>query len=411
MGRDTRKVSREVRKSENIRKSYSKKRKNIFNPKTAERNESVRSTSSKKLKQNTENDVPKSCTSEFRIINFITVFTAISALVKCKKCDGNIEFLIASTRGIGFKIVVSCNNCDSEYIPSCSFIGHSYEINRRFIFVMRILGIGYESLCKFCDLMDMPSFLDKATHTILLKHILDCGKTVAEALMKKAVNQEKKATSENENNNELPVSGDGTWQKRGFTSSFGVSSIIGYYTGKILDINIKSAYCKLCEYWKKKRNTVEFEEWYESHENECSANHKGSWGKMEVDAMVEMFQQSETKHGVKYTNYIGDGDSKTYSGIIKADSYKNTTINKKECIGHVQKRMGTQLRTLKTKQKGLGGRGRLIGKVIDKLTVYYGLSIRRHCDSIEDMKSAIMATFYHYGSTDENPNHDMCPKG
>ncbi|XP_044581671.1 uncharacterized protein LOC123263182 [Cotesia glomerata] len=73
--------------------------------------------------------------------------------------------------------------------------------------------------------------------------------------------------------------------------------------------------------------------------------------------------------------------------------------------------MGTRLRTLKTKQKGLGGRGRLTGKVIDKLTVYYGLSIRRHGDSIEDMKSAIMVTFYHYGSTDENPNHDMYPKG
>ncbi|CAH2088335.1 unnamed protein product [Euphydryas editha] len=57
---------------------------------------------------------------------------------------------------------------------------------------MRILGIGYEGLCKFCGLMDMPAFLDKATHTILLKHILDCGKTVAEALMKKAVNEKKK---------------------------------------------------------------------------------------------------------------------------------------------------------------------------------------------------------------------------
>lgn len=91
MGRDTKKVSREVRRSENIRKSYSTKRKNVFNPKTAKRDESVRSTSSKKLKQNTENDVPKSCTTEFRIINFITVFTAISALVKCKKCDGKID--------------------------------------------------------------------------------------------------------------------------------------------------------------------------------------------------------------------------------------------------------------------------------------------------------------------------------
>lgn len=82
----------------------------------------------------------------------------------------------------------------------------------------------------------------------------------------------------------------------------------------------------------KKTNTVEFQEWYQSHEDVCSANHKGSSGKMEVDAMVEMFSYSETKYGVKYANYIGDGDSKTYSGIIKSDPYKNTTVNKKECI-------------------------------------------------------------------------------
>ncbi|XP_057339915.1 uncharacterized protein LOC130677250 isoform X1 [Microplitis mediator] len=413
MGRDSRKVSRELRSSEKIHKSRSVKRKNVFNPKTAERDESIQSTSSKKLKQNTEDDVPEDSSTEFRIINFIQVFTAISALIKCKKCDGNVVFQTASTRGLGFKIVVACNNCGNEYIPSCSFVGHSYEINRRFIFVMRILGIGYEGLCKFCGLMDMPSFLDKSTHTILLKQILNCSKAVAETFMTKAVNEEKQAmpTTENEDINHLTVSGDGTWQKRGYTSSFGVSSIIGYFTGKILDINIKSAYCKLCEYWKKKTNTVEFEEWYQSHEDVCSANHQGSSGKMEVDAMVEMFSYSETKYGVKYANYIGDGDSKTYSGIIKSDPYENTTVNKKECIGHVQKRMGSRLRTLKSKQKGLGGRGKLTGKLIDKLTVYYGLAIRRHCDSIENMKSAIMATFYHYGSSDEKPNHDMCPKG
>lgn len=255
MGRDSRKVSRELRSSEKINKSRSVKRKNVFNPKTAERDESIQSTSSKKLKQNTEDDVPEDSSTEFRIINFIQVFTAISALIKCKKCDGNVVFQTASTRGLGFKIVVACNNCGNEYIPSCSFVGHSYEINRRFIFVMRILGIGYEGLCKFCGLMDMPSFLDKSTHTILLKQILNCSKTVAETFMTKAVNEEKQAmpTTENEDINHLTVSGDGTWQKRGYTSSFGVSSIIGYFTGKILDINIKSAYCKLCEYWKKKQ--------------------------------------------------------------------------------------------------------------------------------------------------------------
>lgn len=43
------------------------------------------------------------------------------------------------------------------------------------------------------------------------------------------------------------------------------------------------------------------------------------------------------KLGVKYRNYICDGDSKTYSSIINYKPYGDDfTINKKEFIGHVQ---------------------------------------------------------------------------
>ncbi len=56
-----------------------------------------------------------------------------------------------------------------------------------------------------------------------------------------------------------------------------------------------------------------------------------------------------------------------------------------ECVGHVQKRMGTALRKLKSQKgkkklmdgKTIGGAGRLTGAKIDKLQVYYGLAIRR----------------------------------
>lgn len=34
--------------------------------------------------------------------------------------------------------------------------------------------------------------------------------------------------------------------------------------------------------------------------------------------------------------------------------------------------------------------------MIDKLTVYYGLAIRRNCDSVEKIYNAIWATYYHY---------------
>jgi len=49
--------------------------------------------------------------------------------------------------------------------------------------------------------------------------------------------------------------------------------------------------------------------------------------------------------------------------------------------------------------------------MIDKLTVYYGLAIRRNCDSTEKMREAIWATYYHYNSTKENPRHEKCPPG
>ncbi|XP_025154263.1 uncharacterized protein LOC112588450 [Harpegnathos saltator] len=184
----------------------------------------------------------------------------------------------------------------------------------------------------------------------------------------------------------------------------------------------------MCEVWSKKMNVKEneYKEWYETHKENCSANHTGSSGKMEVDAVIEMFNRSEEKYGVKYRYYIGDGDSKTFTGILqKVDNGNDFEIFKKECVGHVQKRMGARLRNIvnntvvevetknkkRIKRKVLGGKGKLTGKTIDKLTVYYGLAIRRNCENIEDMKKGIWVTFYHYASTNENPQHDMCPVG
>lgn len=125
-----------------------------------------------------------------------------------------------------------------------------------------------------------------------------------------------------------------------------------------------------------------------------------------MDAITEMFKRSEEKYDVKYTKYIGDGDSKTYGSIIKSAPYGDIPIIKKECIGHIQKRMGRRLRECKKKNKGLGGRDKLTGTMIDKLTVYYGLAIRRNCHSVEKMTNEIWATYLHYSY-----DHTKCPIG
>lgn len=437
------KVTRSDRITSGRRKDRPRKRKQSFNPKNPEEhNESFTSTSAKKLRSQDENHVPEDGTLQYAIIDFFLVFSTLSSFVKCsniinengqdKICNGKVDFKQCMKYGLGFKIFVECEKCQPRYILSCHKIGNAYEINRRFIFVMRILGLGLAGCKKFCGLMEMSaSFLNKSIYDFYVDKIYGCVETVAQALFSSAAKQEKKLTCDENNiddTTDVTVSGDGTWKKRGFSSLYGVSSIIGYCSGKVLDIFVKSSYCKLCEAWKKKLSTIEFEEWQADHlqKNECSANHQGPAGNMEVSSIVAMFQRSFEKYGLRYSNYIGDGDSKTYSGVLNAKPYGDDFIvNKKECVGHVQKRMGKRLRDLvnktveetKTKagksirKKTLSGKGKLTGKLIDKLTIYYGLAIRRNCNSVQNMRDAIWATFFHYTSTDKNPQHDKCPEG
>ncbi|KAH7984679.1 hypothetical protein HPB52_023508 [Rhipicephalus sanguineus] len=75
--------------------------------------------------------------------------------------------------------------------------------------------------------------------------------------------------------------------------------------------------------------------------------------------------------------------------------------------------MGTALRTIVTKSKKdqpIGGKGGLTQNLIKQLTDYYGQALRQH-DEVEDMQRAVMATFYHTTSTDQDPHHEFCPPG
>jgi hypothetical protein len=52
---------------------------------------------------------------------------------------------------------------------------------------------------------------------------------------------------------------------------------------------------------------------------------------------------------LQYTEYFGNGDSKAYNEVENA--YENIHVEKKECVGHVQKRVGTALWKLKKERK------------------------------------------------------------
>ncbi|VVC36969.1 Hypothetical protein CINCED_3A006359 [Cinara cedri] len=188
-----------------------------------------------------------------------------------------------------------------------------------------MLGLVLAGCEKFCCLMDLAKVANRFLS---------------------ATKEEKAATAEEkktEDADELTVSSDGTWKKRGFSSLVGVTLLIGYFTGKN---GMKLIWMV-----------------------EIQANHTGNMG---VKVIKTMFQRS-VGNGVQYRNYIGD--SKVYSRLEKRS------------------------------KESLSGKGKLLAKLIDKLTVYYGLAIRRHSDSVKSIKNAIWAMFFRYSSTDKNPQH------
>lgn len=176
--------------------------------------ESVISTSAKKLMQSKDRyNVEVDAAFGYRLLNFIAVFSAISEVVVCKTCKSNVKFTETDERGLGFKIVISCGKCEQTSIPNCPFIDKGYEINRRIILAMRLLGIGVNGIEKFCAFMDLPrpifhSFYDKIVRVISIATEAVCHQN-----MEQAAQEEKAKSIENNEENGITVSGDGTWTK------------------------------------------------------------------------------------------------------------------------------------------------------------------------------------------------------
>ncbi|GFX59254.1 uncharacterized protein TNCV_4304861 [Trichonephila clavipes] len=179
-----------------------------------------------------------------------------------------------------------------------------------------------------------------------------------------------------------------------------------------------SSFCKGCDSWKRRKRSPAYKKWKILHVKECLKTHNGSAGMMETVGMVRIFQRSLSDRSVRYTSYIGNGDSKTFSSITAFNPYgEDITVSKIECVGHVQKRMGTCLRKLKQMSsklsdgKSIGGKGRLTDRMIDIITTYYGNAIRQNKTCLPDMRKAVWAIYFHIRSSDEEPLHSFCPVG
>ena len=142
------------------------------------------------------------------------------------------------------------------------------------------------------------------------------------------------------------VSCDGTWQRHGYASLNGVVFAISIDTGKCLAYETLVKNCKSCETWASRKGALEYDNFFKKHD--CPINHEGSAGAMEPSGILRIFEKSVENLQLRFTTYVGDGDSKAYSNVATAAPYgPDNPIVKGECVGHVQKRAGGRLRKLK----------------------------------------------------------------
>lgn len=312
---------------------------------------------------------------------------------------------------------------------SFSIGSRSYEINRRYVAAVTSIG-GHDAECnRLAAYLDLPKPCTPTAYKENVKQLCEAAQTAAHKSTQLAACEASKRLK----SSDIRVSVDGTWQRRGFSSKNGVVtvlSVLGKDEGsKVLDTEVLTTYCAGCRQLdndKTKLSTIA------QHSTDCSVNHQGAPGGMESAGALAIFRRSNELHGLRYTEYLGDGDSKAYKTVADEGVYgPGVQISKLECTGHIQKRMGKALMNIVANNKsrnflvdsngkllnksvanpargekkyiGLGGKGRLTAQQIKNIQGHYGAAIRGN-STVEGMRAAIWAIFYH-----RKGEHNNCP--
>ena len=204
---------------------------------------------------------------------------------------------------------------------------------------------------------------------------------------------------------DITVTCDGTLARRGFQSLYGIVVVVSWKSGKVLNVEVLSKHCQACAtHHEMNTSSDEILDWWEGHQASCEVNYCGLSSTMESTGALAIWKWSVSKNMLRYTQMISDGDSKTFQLLSdQLPMVRPNLVSKHECVGHVQKRMGTALRE-KAKEKFVNERGehvrmRITDKTIILLTHYYGKAIRSSTGVCAAMQDAAWEVFYHSQSS------------
>uniref|UniRef100_A0A1X7VKX9 Mutator-like transposase domain-containing protein n=1 Tax=Amphimedon queenslandica TaxID=400682 RepID=A0A1X7VKX9_AMPQE len=157
---------------------------------------------------------------------------------------------------------------------------------------------------------------------------------------------------------------DGGWSKRSHKHSYnaksGVAIISGTEAGKLLYLGVRNKYCGICTQAERIGK--------DPQEHDCNKNWDEPSSSMETDILVEGFKQAELRHGIRYIQFIGDGDSSVYPSLLTQVPVWGHAIRKMECANHAVKCYRSALENLVKEKPLYKGKGKLTESMRKRLT-------------------------------------------
>eukprot|EP00112_Aurelia_sp_Birch-Aquarium-sp1_P003132 Seg1349.9 transcript_id=Seg1349.9/GoldUCD/mRNA.D3Y31 product="hypothetical protein" protein_id=Seg1349.9/GoldUCD/D3Y31 len=323
---------------------------------SVQKEETPRSSKQLRLETIQENEEhPEESTNYYIFTNFTVLQEIISQVGSCPECQQKvkIENMLEKRMGYAHNLKLQCTVCTwqfsyytSETVEFKKGRGRSFhEINLRAGVAFREIGKGHQGLENFSRIMNMHGIASNAFSNIQEEMFQAYEKVAKASMARKAAEVRGKEDVKLDSDPSISlceVSLEESWQKRGHSSLNGLVTTI--CDGTCIDRHVMTKYCKGCKKWEAKMGSKEYDDWLLDHD--CPVNHNKSSGAMEGAGALIIFCSSVEKHKLIYSHYIGDGDTSAFKEVVDAQPYKDFDVVplKLECVGHIQKRLGTQLR-------------------------------------------------------------------
>ena len=341
----------------------------------------------KKSRQHTDTNLHGS-----RIVNldklqeFVGQLTTHSA-----QCGSEIALIGEKRAGLASIISSQCSKCAFN-IPlrsSQRVIGpkgnSQWEVNLAAVWGQMSTGGGHSKLNETMSVIGIPVMAPKnfisIERSIGLWWQQQLQGIMAEAGREELV-EKRLAEERNDFHEGVPavtVVVDGGWSKRSHRHSYnaksGVGIIIGQSTGKLLFMGVRNKYCTACTQGVPRDKHICFKNW--SH----------SSSEMEPDIILEGFKQAEKVHGVRYTRFIGDGDSSVHSTLIQCVPGWGRYIKKMECANHSCKCYRSSLEKLVQEKPHYKRNGGLPEKMRCRLTSAARCAIKMRSQELDRSKA------------------------